>query len=97
MFDASRWEIAGEEPQGLQRHQWLRRPGHERLWLFKQANVVRGRALREDQTEKIAAEVARALGVPSAVVELAVRHGQGPGKVDLAVTGAAGGRDWGVG
>lgn len=74
--DASEWELAGEEPEGLRQHRWLRHPDQERTWLFKQREVFENRPFHEDLTEKLASEIARAIGVPVARVELAQRHGK---------------------
>jgi hypothetical protein len=71
--DASDWDVAGEETQGITPHPWLRSEARDRTWLFKETVVVADRLFREDLVEKMASEVAVLLGVPAAVVELAVR------------------------
>jgi hypothetical protein len=53
------------EPIGSKAKFWFRRENH--LWLFKEARPGTG----EDWAEKLAAELARVLGLPHAVVELA--------------------------
>jgi hypothetical protein len=75
VIDASRWDLAGEEPQGQRQHPWLRSEGVARTWLFKERVVEPGRPLHEDITEKIASELAGQLGIPAARVDLAQRHG----------------------
>ncbi len=73
--DVSDWEIAGEEPQGLEKHPWLRHESHERPWLFKEADLHPGRPLTDDLVEKVASEIAREVGVPAARVDLVTRDG----------------------
>lgn len=75
VVDASSWILAGEEPQGLRPHSWLRHESLERTWLFKHPGVVPDRPLGEDVTEKLASELASVFGIPAARVELAVRGG----------------------
>jgi hypothetical protein len=75
VVDASSWTLAGEEPQGLQPHVWLRHKSRERTWLFKHTGEEPARPLGEDFTEKLASELARVFGIPAACVDLAVRDG----------------------
>jgi hypothetical protein len=75
VIDASSWTLAGEEPQGLRPHVWLRHESRERTWLFKHAGEEPDRPLGEDFTEKLASELARVFGIPAARVDLAVRGG----------------------
>ncbi|SDG12024.1 HipA domain-containing protein [Pseudonocardia oroxyli] len=84
VIDVSRWPVVRAEPQGRSGKDWLR---HARTpvsadtraddWLFKPV-VVHGNGHRQggDWSEKIVAELAREVGLPSAEVELAVRHGR---------------------
>jgi hypothetical protein len=69
----SAWRIAGEETQGLHPHQWLGHESRERTWLFKPLRPDRDRPLGEHVTERIASELARVMGIPSARVDLAHR------------------------
>lgn len=69
--DASAWTLAGVEQQGLQPHDWYRHDSEPRTWLFKPARDERRRAIGEDIAEKLASELARLIGVPTARVELA--------------------------
>lgn len=69
------WSIAGLENQGQHLHDWLKREGQDRTWLFKPARAERDRSLSEDVLEKLGNEFARLIGIPSAPVELATRHG----------------------
>lgn len=70
--DATGWENAGTENEGATEHPWLRDPVGGDLYLWKPARGRR-RDRREHWAEKIAAELARHLGVPCAQVELAVQ------------------------
>lgn len=54
VVDASSWTLAGEEPQGLRPHVWLRHESRERTWLFKHSGEEPDRPLGEDFTEKLA-------------------------------------------
>lgn len=72
-IDASDWELAGEEPQGLRKHPWLRHESRDRPWLFKVAEVQPSRSLTDDLVEKLASEIASSLTVPAAAVELVTR------------------------
>jgi hypothetical protein len=76
VIDADDWALAGEEPEGMRQHPWLRHPDRERTWLFKETQIFDNRPLHEDLTEKLASEIARTAGIPAARVELAERHGQ---------------------
>jgi hypothetical protein len=75
IVDVSAWTIAGEETQGLQPHQWLSHESRERTWLFKPLRQERNRPLGEHVAEKLASDLARVLGIPSARVDLADRDG----------------------
>lgn len=74
VLDVSAWELAGHEVVGLTEHPWLRDPATEQLHLWKPVAAKRLQR-REHVAEKIAAELARAVGVPCAPVELGVRDG----------------------
>lgn len=75
IVDVSAWRIAGEETQGRQPHLWLSHESRERTWLFKPLRPERNRPLGEHVAERLACELARAVGIPSARVELAHRDG----------------------
>lgn len=74
VLDVGTWALAGHEVVGLTEHPWLRDPATEQLHLWKPAAAKRLER-REHVAEKIAAELARAVGVPCASVELGVRDG----------------------
>lgn len=76
IVDVSAWTIAGEETQGRQPHRWLSHRSRARTWLFKPVRPGRVRPLGEHIAEKVASELARLLGLPSARVELARRNHQ---------------------
>jgi hypothetical protein len=72
-IDVSNWEVAGEEPQGLEKHPWLRHESRARPWLFKGVDIQEDRPLADDVVEKLASEVAHAIGIPAARVALVTR------------------------
>ncbi len=88
-LDVSEWPVAGDEPMGTKRKVWLSRTtpagvGGQK-WLFK----YRSRDYTgDDWSEKLAAEVAEALGVPHATVELA-RRGSDRGVISRDLAGDA--------
>lgn len=75
IVDVSAWRIAGEEPQGLHAHQWLSHDSRGRTWLFKPLRPGRSGPLGEHVAERLASELARFMGIPSARVDLADRDG----------------------
>jgi hypothetical protein len=80
VLEVSTLRRAGDEPMGTKRKFWSREQDGRR-YLFKYAREGTG----EDWSEKIAAEVAAALGVPHAEVDLAVCGGE-PGTLTLDFT-----------
>lgn len=74
VFDVSSWELAGHETVGRTEHPWLRDASTQQLYLWKPVTAKRLER-REHLAEKLAAELARAVGVPCATAELAVRAG----------------------
>lgn len=78
--DATALRRAGTEPMGTKRKFWCRDTDGRR-YLFKYSRERTG----EDWSEKVAAEVADALGIPHAEVELAVYDGH-PGTLTLDFT-----------
>ncbi len=84
-IDADGWEILGSEQMGSKPDKvWLRPPRggpmpHDRSWLFKPTTRQRERDREylkgDDWAEKISAEIAVALGLPAAPVELATHGG----------------------
>lgn len=79
IIDVSGWPVIRVEPQGRSGKQWLREDGTplssstlERDWLFKPV-VVHSTGHRQggDWAEKVVAELAAGLGLPTAEVELA--------------------------
>lgn len=73
VLDASTWDVAGLETDGLTEHQWLLRPGDDRPWLFKAVVRHGERRQGEDWVEKVASAIAAQIAVPHAKVELARR------------------------
>lgn len=86
-LDVSSWRAAGVEQLGTKPKQWLR-DDSDRLWLWKAATTNLSAAGRhakgDDWAERIVTEIARQLGLPVAMTELAMRAGQ-PGTVSLSV------------
>lgn len=86
VVDATAWIEAGDEPMGSAVKRWLEVPQQHALrsvapkWLFKEVRAKwvheEWRVFGEDWSEKIVAELAQALGVPTARVELAVVDGR---------------------
>jgi hypothetical protein len=75
IVDVSAWTFAGVETQGRQAHDWLSYKSRDRTWLFKPLRPQRNRPLGEHITERLASELARVMGIPSARVDLAYRDG----------------------
>ena len=86
-LDVGSWRAAGVEQLGTKPKQWLR-DDRDRLWLWKAATTNVSAAGRypkgDDWAERVVTEIARSLGVPVAMTELAMREGQ-PGTVSLSV------------
>ncbi|MBG0717565.1 hypothetical protein G3N18_05640 [Microbacterium sp. 2C] len=81
IVDVSAWTVVVEEQLGASEKVWLAAPGvphtPENRWLFKPVTLhSNGHMQGGDWAEKISAELAHLLGVPSAVVELGVRSGR---------------------
>jgi hypothetical protein len=76
VVDTTSWAWEMVEPMGKPGKRWLRAPDR-RSWLWKPVTVQREASTSfpkgEDWAEKIAAELARALGIPAADADLAVR------------------------
>ena len=89
VLDVSEWEVDTYEPSGRAEHPWLLDP-EGAAWLFKPCTVRPDRREGEDWAEKIAAELASAVGLPAATVQMAVRDSV-PGCVSRDVKPAA---DW---
>lgn len=80
-IDVTEWTFDEEEQAGRSEKEWLREPGADRVansrWLFKPVIVhANGFTQGGDWAEKIAGEIARILGVPSAHIELAECRGR---------------------
>lgn len=90
-FDVSGWVALDWEQRGGGRNLWVV-DQNEGRWLFKPvaSHTSRGELVLtgEDWAEKLAAEIAHALGVPAAHVELARRHGT-PGIISADVSEGA--------
>lgn len=80
ILDVSDWPLVADEPQGGKKKSWLLEPGTTRHWLFK--DKAQG---GDDWAERVAREIADALLLPCAVVELAKRSGT-PGALSLDFT-----------
>lgn len=62
--------VVGDEPLGTKEKFWFEYEGEQ--WLYKECRAISGSLLAgEDWSEKIAAEIARMIGIPAAKVELA--------------------------
>lgn len=70
ILDVSDWHLVADEPQGGKKKSWLLEPGTTRHWLFK--DKAQG---GDDWAERVAREIADALLLPCAMVELAKRDG----------------------
>lgn len=73
VIDVSEWEVDSYEPSGRGEHPWLLSP-EGTAWLFKPCTVRANRREGEDWAERIAAELASAIGLPAASIEMAVRQ-----------------------
>lgn len=81
VWDVTAWPVAAEEAAGGDEKTWLAEPGTGHLWLFKPVTTHAWRSDQgEDWAERVVAQVAAKIGVPSARVELAQRDGQ-PGSL----------------
>jgi len=85
--------VKAEETMGTKGKFWVVLPDDKEPWLFKHTRESDGRYVGEHWAEKIAAEAADLLGVPHALVELAVFSGT-PGSVsrrftELSIPGTA--------
>ncbi|MGB7961588.1 MAG: hypothetical protein WCF12_01325 [Propionicimonas sp.] len=76
VWDISDWVIMNQEARGLDPKDWVvrrdevGRPGQAHWWLFKPVKQALYRRF-DDWAEKLSAELARLLDLPSARVELA--------------------------
>jgi hypothetical protein len=80
--DVSKWVAVRDESVGSKRKVWVMEPGTKRYWLLK---YLSDSHLGEDWAEKIACEIAAALGLPHARVELA-SHDNERGCISLDFT-----------
>ena len=74
IVDVTAWSVQDTESVGGDEKVWLADPLGQ-VWLFKPRTERPDRIQGEDWAEKIAAEIARQLGIPAAHVELAIRDG----------------------
>ncbi|RLP94397.1 hypothetical protein EAD89_04105 [Micromonospora sp. BL4] len=76
-WDVSRWSLIRQETIGADEKYWLADPNDRQAWLFKANNTHRNAAgewsQREDFAEKVGGELASAMGIPCARIELARR------------------------
>lgn len=75
ILDVSSWPVVASETIGDDEKDWLGDQADVR-WLFKPVVVHDGWQQGEDWAERIACEIAKALGIPTATVELAIRDGR---------------------
>lgn len=73
--DVSDWLFVATEPAGDAQKLWLEDPTSGARWIYKPRKVNPAWCQGEDWAEKIVAEVANLLHVPTACVELAIRDG----------------------
>ncbi|WP_166486421.1 HipA domain-containing protein [Blastococcus saxobsidens] len=76
MLDVTDWRVAAEEPAGADEKLWLAHPTSDERWLFKPITIKGSVVHGEDWAEKAASELACALGLPCAQIEVAVRGSQ---------------------
>lgn len=76
VWDASDWEVFSDETEGAEEKWWLISPADGRLWLFKPPVDKFGFRQGEDWAERVSTELARAIRVPCADVELGHRDGR---------------------
>ncbi|MGH3401218.1 MAG: hypothetical protein ACRDRJ_01665 [Streptosporangiaceae bacterium] len=74
IFDVSEWEVVDIETSGAEEKYWLAKPGTTERWLFKSVTIKEGIRHGEDWAEKSVAHLGAMLGVPCAVIEMAVRN-----------------------
>jgi len=81
IIDVAKWPIYSAEPMGTKAKDWRLSSTGER-WLLKlcRKNDHTGVYAGEDWSEKIACELAAAIGLPHAIVDLAILDGQ-PGVI----------------
>lgn len=89
-WDISDWPVISQEARGLDPKDWVAPPAEVQLegqahwWLFKPAKTLSYRRY-DDWSEKVSAELASLLGLPSARIELA-RKGELEGIISGNVT-----------
>lgn len=76
VWDVSEWEVFSDETEGADEKWWLIDPADGRLWLFKPPVDKFGFRQGEDWAERVSTELARAIRVPCADVELGDRAGR---------------------
>ncbi|MFC4783295.1 hypothetical protein ACT8ZV_02395 [Nocardioides sp. MAHUQ-72] len=87
ILDVSDWPLESVEPGGSEPNHWLWTPAGGRV-LFKPVVARDGRRQGEDWAEKIVEQLAGAIGVPAARIDMAVRDGKsGLVSADLAPEG----------
>lgn len=78
IFSLAPVDVVGDEQLGSKEKFWFRR--QDKLWLFKEARFINAPSGRvptgEDWAEKVASEIAHALAIPAATVELAEFEGR---------------------
>ncbi|MEN4466848.1 HipA domain-containing protein [Mycolicibacterium conceptionense] len=74
VWDVSDWEVFSDETEGAEEKWWIINPADQQHWLFKPPVDKFGFQQGEDWAERVSTELARAIGVPCADVELGHRE-----------------------
>jgi hypothetical protein len=75
-IDVSDWEVVSDETSGADVKLWVRDPASTELWLFKVVTEKNGHRQGEDWAEMASSQLAAALGIPCATIQLAVLDGR---------------------
>lgn len=76
VWDVSEWEVHSDETEGQEEKWWLIEPSTNEIWLFKPPVVKNGVRQGEDWAERVSTELAGAIRIPCAQVQLGVRDGR---------------------
>jgi hypothetical protein len=76
VWDVSEWEVHSDETEGQEEKWWLIDPATNEIWLFKPPVVKNGVRQGEDWAERVSTELAGAIRIPCAQVQLGVRDGR---------------------
>lgn len=89
VVDVSAWQVAANEPTGIDEKVWLIDDADNSRWLYKPVSTKSWGVQGEDWAEVVVAEIGRLIGVPCARVKLATRQGK-RGSISLDLRP----RDW---